>query len=243
VRHDDEDDHPGGGGRSGGEPSWLDDVVVPDDISELDAEVRAWHRERRARARRERWRRLASPRSVTGPLMIVVLLLVAGFTSLVVLFQPRRPTAQPAPLATPGAAGTRRVLPDVLVRLPDNSTRQVRDYRPAVLALAPVGCGCDAALRDLGTAAHRFDLNFLLVDRQPPPLPAGLPAGAAIRVGEPTGRLAREYRAEQAGRRVPGGPVAVLVGSDGAVVRVLPRPTSAVGLETELALLGSSSGD
>ena len=41
VRRDDEDDRSGEGGRPGGDPSWIDDVVVPDDISALDAEVRA----------------------------------------------------------------------------------------------------------------------------------------------------------------------------------------------------------
>jgi len=242
VRRDDEDDRSGEGGRPGGDPSWMDDVVVPDDLSELDAEVRAWQRERRARLRRERLRRLASPSSVAGPLMIVALLLVAGLASLVVLFQPRRPSTQPAPLATPGVDGIGRgeLLPDVPVRLADGSTRPVRDYRPAVLVLAPVGCGCDTALREVGSAADRYDVRFLLVDRSAPPLPAGLAERAAVRLAEPTGALAATYGAEVGGRRRPGGPVVVLVGRDGLVVRVLLRPTTPRGLDDELAVLSSS---
>lgn len=242
MRRDDEDDRSGEGGRPGGEPSWIDDVVVPDDISALDGEVRAWHRERRARARRERLRRLASPSSVAGPLVIVALLLVAGLASLVVLFQPRRPSTQPAPLATPGVNGVGRdkLLPDVPVRLADGSTRPVRDYRPAVLALAPVGCGCDAALREVGSAADRYDVPFLLVDRSMPPLPAGLAERAAVRLVEPTGALAAAYGAEAGGRRRPGGPVLVLVGGDGQVVRKLPRPTTPRALDAELAVLALS---
>jgi hypothetical protein len=243
VRRDDEDDRSGEGGRPGGDPFWIDHVVVPNDIRELDAEVRAWQRERRARSRRERLRRLASPSGVAGPLLIVALLLVAGLASLVVLFQPRRPSTQPAPLATPGVdgAGRARLLPDVPVRLADGSTRPVRDYRPAVLALAPVGCGCDPALREVGSAADRFDVPFLLVDRSVPPLPAGLVERAVVRLAEPTGALAATYGAEAGGRRRPGGPVLVLVGSDGQVVRVLPRPTTPRALETELAVLSLSS--
>lgn len=242
MRRDDEDDRSGEGGRPGGDPSWIDNVVVPDDISGLDAEVRAWQRERRARARRDRLRRLASPRGVAGPLVIVALLLVAGLASLVVLFQPRRPSTQPAPLATPAedGAGRDRLLPDVPVRLADGKTRPVRDYRPAVLVLAPVGCGCDAALREVGSAADRYDVPFVLVDRDLPPLPAGVVERDAVRLVEPTGALAAAYGAEAAGRRRPGGPVLVLVGGDGRVVRVLPRPTTPRALEAELAVLSLS---
>jgi hypothetical protein len=241
VRRDDEGDLPGEGGLPGGDPSWLADLIVPDDLTELDAEVRALRRERRARARRERWRRLASPRRISAPLVVVALLLVAGFAGLVVLFQPRRPSSSPTPLSSPGVTDAPRgdLLPDVPVRLADGTAKSVRDYRPAVLALAPVGCGCDPALRDAGLAADRHDLTFLLVDRQLPPLPAGLPPPAAVRLAEPTGRLAAAYGAEKAGARVAGGPVLVLVGRDGGVDRVLTRASSRGALDSDLARLGA----
>ena len=128
MRRDDEDD------RAGGE-SWIDHVVIPDDISSLDAEVRALRRERRARARRDRLRRMVSPRGVAGPLVIVVLLLVAGFASLLVLFQPRRTATPPAPLATSGAGSGRDgkllgLLPDLPVTQADGRTRRLQASAP-----------------------------------------------------------------------------------------------------------------
>ncbi len=111
-----------------------------------------------------------------------------------------------------------------------------------MLALAPVGCGCDAALREVGAAADRYDVPFLLVDRSVPPLPAGLAERAVVRLVEPTGALAASYQAEAGGKRRPGGPVLVLVRGDGQVVRVLPRPTTPRALEVELATLSLSGG-
>ncbi len=245
MRRDDEDDRSGDSSRAGNDPPWIDGLVVPDDISELDAEVRAWQRERRARLRRERLRRLVSDRRIAAPLVIVTMLLVAGFAGLLLVFQPRRPSTPPAPLATSGLGAVGRVrglLPEVDVRLADGSSHPVRDYRPAVLALATVGCGCDAALHDAGLAAARYQVPFLLVDRGVPPLPAGLAEHAAVRASEPTGTLARTYGAEQAGRRQPGGPVLVLVADDGAVTRVLHQPASPRALDGELAVLALTGG-
>ncbi|MFL6128183.1 MAG: hypothetical protein ACJ73E_03855 [Mycobacteriales bacterium] len=232
MRRDDEDD------RAGGE-SWIDHVVIPDDISALDAEVRALRRERRARARRDRLRRLVSPRGPAGPLVIVALLMVAGFASLLLLFQPRRPTTSPAPLASSGAGSDRdgQLLPDLPVTQADGTPARVRDFRPAVLALAPIGCGCDAALRDVGLVVVQHGVYFLLVDRTLPALPAGLTGSGTVRLAEPTGVLATKYGAERAGRRTPGGPVLVLVGVDGRFVRKMDEPIALRKLKTELDVL------
>ncbi len=86
MRRDDEDDRSGGAGGS----SWVDRIVIPDDISELDAEIRALHRERRAQRRRARLRRLTGSGRTGGPLLLVALLLIAGVAGLLVMFQPRR---------------------------------------------------------------------------------------------------------------------------------------------------------
>jgi hypothetical protein len=233
VRLDDEDD------RAGGE-SWIDHVVIPDDISALEAEVRGLRRERRARARRERLRRLLlRPGSAVGPIVVVALVLVAGLASLLVLFQPRRPTPSPAPLATTGAGTGRNVplVPDLDVTQADGTVRPLRAFRPAVLALAPVGCRCDTALREVGSAAAQRGLQFVLVDRALPPLPAGLSEPDTVRLSEPTGALAGAYGAEEFGRRTPGGPVLVLVAGDGKVQRVLKAPIAPRDLDRELAVL------
>lgn len=240
MRLDDEDDRPGEAGKAGGGASWVDRVVIPDDISELEAEVRALRRERRAERRRQRLRRLARPGRASGPLLMVAVLLVSGVTGLLVLLQPRRTAGTVTPLADAAQSSERR-LPDVLVRLVDGTTRRAREFRPAVVALAPVGCRCDAALRDVGQAAHKNGISFLLVDRTRPPLPPGLPDPTAIRLVEPTGEIATRYGAEKDGKRVPGGPVLVLVGSGGQVSRVLPQ-ASLRTLDRELAALKPQAG-
>jgi hypothetical protein len=230
VRRDDDDDRSGEAGGA----SWVDRIVIPDDLSELDAEVRALRRERRVQRRRQRLRRLTGSGRTGAPLLLVVLLLVAGIAGLLVMFQPRRTAGN---VTTLGAAQTAdHLLPDAVVTLVDGTTRRVRDFRPAVLALAPIGCGCNAELLAAGTASHRHNLNFYLVDRSLPSLPPGLTDRTAIRLVEPTGTISQRYDAEKNGRRIAGGPVLVLVGGGGQVVRVLPEASPRT-LESELSAL------
>jgi hypothetical protein len=230
VRRDDEDDRSGEAGGS----SWVDRIVIPDDISDLDAEIRALHRERRAQRRRARLRRLTGSGRTGGPLLLVALLLIAGVAGLLVMFQPRRTPGSITPLGT--AQATDRRLPDTPVQLVNGATRRIRDFRPAVFALAPIGCRCDAQLSSAGAAAHRHDLHFFLVDRSLPPLPVGLTDVTAVRLVESAGVVAEKYNAEKDGRRVPGGPVLVFVGADGQVVEVLPKPTPST-VERGLSML------
>lgn len=229
MRRDDDEERSGGAGGA----SWVDKVVIPDDISELDAEVRALRRERRAQRRRSRLRRLTGSGRTTGALLMVAVLLIAGVAGLLVLFQPRRTTGT---VTTLGAPATDQRLPDVLVTLVDGNRRAVREFRPGVFALAPSGCDCDAALVAAGTAAHRHNVTFFLLDRKLPALPAGLTESTTTRLVEPTGTIAERYAAEKNGRRVEGGPVLVLVAASGQVHQVLPRVTPRT-LERELAEL------
>jgi hypothetical protein len=183
--------------------------------------------------RRQRLRRLTGSGRTGAPLLLVALLLIAGVAGLLVMFQPRRTTGVP----TLGAAqATDRRLPDTVVTLVDGTTRRVREFRPAVFALAPIGCGCDAQLVRAGTASHRHNLAFYLVDRTRPALPRGLTDSSAVRLVEPTGTIAERYNAEKDGTRVPGGPVLVLVAPGGDVVRVLPEASPRT-LESELSQL------
>jgi hypothetical protein len=229
VRRDDEDDRPGDAGGA----SWVDRIVIPDDLSELDAEVRALRRERRAQRRRARLRRLTGSGRTGAPLLLVAVLLIAGVAGLLVMFQPRRMAGNVTPLAT---QATDRRLPDAPVRLVDGTTRRIRDFRPAVLALAPIGCRCDAELAAAGTAARRHNLTLYLVDRVLPPLPPGLSDATTVRLVEPAGVVAERYNAERAGKRVDGGPVLVLVGGSGQVVEVLPEASPRT-LEDGLSML------
>ena len=229
MRRDDDEERSGEAGGA----SWVDRIVIPDDLSELDDEVRALRRERRVQRRRSRLRRLTGSGRTTGPLLLVAVLLVAGVAGLLVLFQPRRTPGTGAALRNAQATDQ---LPDVLVTMVDGSTRAARGLRPGVFALAPVGCGCDAALVAAGTAAHRHNVTFFLVDRTRPALPQGLTDSTTIRLVEPTGTIAERYAAEKNGRRVTGGPVLVLVAASGQVQRVLPAATPKT-LERELTEL------
>jgi hypothetical protein len=229
VRRDDEDDRSGEAGGA----SWVDRIVIPDDLSELDAEVRALRRERRVQRRRQRLRRLDGSHLAGAPLLLVALLLIAGVAGLLVMFQPRRTTGV---TALGAAQATDRRLPDTVVTLVDGTTRRIREFKPAVFALAPIGCRCDDQLLRAGTASHRHNLAFYLVDRSLPPLPRGLTDTSVVRLVEPSGTVAARYNAEKDGKRVAGGPVLVLVGPGGDVVRVLPE-ASPKTLESELSQL------
>jgi hypothetical protein len=217
VRRDDDEERSGEAGGT----SWVDKVVIPDDISELEAEVRALRRERRVQRRRSRLRRLTGSGRTTAPLVMVAVLLIAGVAGLLVLFQPRRT----AGTVTTVGAQPAELLPDVPVTLVDGNRRAVREFRPGVFALAPSGCRCDAALVAAGTAAHRHNVTFFLVDRTLPALPAGLTESTTTRLVEPTGAIAERFGAEKNGRRVEGGPVLVLVADSGQIQQVLPQVT------------------
>ena len=175
-------------------------------------EIRALHRERRAQRRRARLRRLTGSGRTGGPLLLVALLLIAGVAGLLVMFQPRRTAGSVTPLGT--AQATDRRLPDTPVTLADGSDPvDPRTSGPAVFALAPIGCRCDAAAGTRPASPRTgTTCSFYLVDRTLPPLPAGLTDATAIRLVEPTGTVAARYDAEKDGSRVAGGPVLVLVG-------------------------------
>jgi hypothetical protein len=105
------------------------DVQIPDDARELERDVLAYHREQRAKRRRSRFRRLASPFAGQGTIMpllasILAVCLVAGAMLSVATFSPtigpaehHRPTATAtgtqhasAP-STPRATGSTSVKP------------------------------------------------------------------------------------------------------------------------------------
>ena len=99
-----------GGGSGWDEPPL--DIQIPDDARELDRDVLAYHRELRAKRRRNRLRRLTSPFAGPGTVMpllasILAVCLVAGAMLSVATFSPAStaPADHPArPSATAGAA-------------------------------------------------------------------------------------------------------------------------------------------
>ncbi|MQA83795.1 MAG: hypothetical protein GEV03_03935 [Streptosporangiales bacterium] len=182
------------------------DVVVPNDARELEADVRAYHRELRRRHRRQRWTRLARGlrlHGITLPLALVALLLVGLSTALMTLLGPR-PTSRPSPAAlanrppaAPGKVGG--LLPDTAVVVGEERER-TRQLRPAVVALIPWGCRCDRAADELYRQARAFSLPVYFVASRRPvdelrPLIGTAGHGLAVPVHDGPGTLESAYHA------------------------------------------------
>ena len=106
--------NPGGG--AGWDESPLD-IQIPDDARELDRDVLAYHRELRAKRRRNRLRRLAGPFAGRGTIMpllasILAVCLVAGAMLSVATFSPASARRSDDPAAhRPDSASRRRGQP------------------------------------------------------------------------------------------------------------------------------------
>ncbi len=103
-----------GGGSGWDEPPL--DIQIPDDARELDREVLAYHRELRAKRRRNRLRRLAGPfagRATVLPLLasILAVCLVAGAMLSVATFSPATAPGGPTTRPTATASATRSATP------------------------------------------------------------------------------------------------------------------------------------
>jgi hypothetical protein len=140
-------------------------IVIPDDARELDRDVLAYHREQRARRRRQRFTRLFGPFGRHGfgghasilPLIAtcVALSMLAGAMLSVITIGPAlAPTvSQPAP--SPRSTEL-NVLPAGTVTI-NGKTVGVRSLVRSALALVPAGCDCGPALlrlADQAAAAH-----------------------------------------------------------------------------------------
>lgn len=131
-------------------------IVVPDDARELDRDVLAYHREQRARRRRQRWARIFGPltRNEVGghaailPLIvtIVALSMLAGAMLSVITISPASaPTVSQPPAASGALGASPTPLPAGTVRL-DGRTVQVRSLVNSVLVLVPANCQCGPTL-------------------------------------------------------------------------------------------------
>jgi hypothetical protein len=132
--------------------AWTDPVVVPDDIRELDADVEAYHREQRALRRRRRWEHLhRHMRPATPALLVAIAVAALGFAGILIGFLGlHRPIAVPAPvtaapIATEPIAAVGKpggLLPDLRLAAADGRSVDIRAFRPALVALVPLHCGC-----------------------------------------------------------------------------------------------------
>jgi hypothetical protein len=186
--------------------SWLSGLVVPDDLSELSADIEAYHREVRQAARRQRFARITGTRAwqrLALPAVVVVgSLAVAGSVFAILTFGHPRPVVGPqaAPIATnvlpkPGQIGG--LLPDVVLRTPQGALN-VRNLRPALVALVPLRCDCKTLLDTLAGQAAEVALPLVVVapagqDAEVDALAGQIHAGSVVPTFDVHGRLSQVY--------------------------------------------------
>jgi hypothetical protein len=163
----DDEDRPGDA-QHASEESWAD-LVVPNDISELTADIAAYRRELR-QGRRARSAERLRGRRATGPLF--ALAIAAALAGLVVLMATvMAPRALVAPrtaarLATPtvGVGKVGGLLPDAILTGPNGKLdSRAAALRPAVFAIVPAGCACKTLLDGLGGASFSERLPLAVV--------------------------------------------------------------------------------
>ena len=149
-------------------------VVIPDDARELDRDVLAYHRELRAKRRRQRLMRLFGPFRLSAfgghaaiiPVIAACLAicLVGGALLSVVTMSP----ASAPTLNSPPLSAQPRLSPGDLTELPTGNvqlgarTVPVRSLVTSAIAIVPANCGCGPELGRLAeqTAAAHVGLYF-----------------------------------------------------------------------------------
>jgi hypothetical protein len=146
------------------------DIEIPDDARELDRDVIAYRRERRALRRRARLQRALRPFRGHGPILpliasCVALSMLAGAMLSVFTISPASAPVKPARpssgVAPSGSASTVSLPPGTV--LVNGKATQLRKLTGAVLALVPSNCQCDTALKQLTAQASRAKVDVYFV--------------------------------------------------------------------------------
>jgi hypothetical protein len=237
----DDDDRPSDA-SSAADASWAD-VVAPNDISELVADIEAYHRELR-RGRRAAWRTRVLSRPGVLPLSIVsIALVLAGVvaTLLTVLAPSSRNTAvSPLPLAggtTASAGSIHGLLPQVKLA-EDAQYVMSRQLRPGLVALVPPACGCATVLNQLAGQADEvgYSLDVVLpVEPEAQPLSAALKTGkprVLVDISAPDHMAQSLYGLAHASRLT-----VLLVQRDGVIVNRFDNVTGKLPIEAELVTM------
>ena len=228
----------------------MENLVVPDDASSLFLDEKALARERKAAARRTRYRRLIFTRrydrfGISGPIVFLVLLLV-GLTAgaAVVLLAPVGEQAAPAlqPLAAaPVGAAIGDLLPAAQLSVRGTSreaerhdVHDVRDLRPSVVVLLPVACPtCRPDMEQLIVSSHSHGLRVHAVL---PTEPTDLATELTLVAEPPTGGGSATLDVDTSGLltqtypTVAGHLTVLVVGADGVLIDVRPGWTAADSL-------------
>ncbi len=218
-------------------PEW-GGFVVPDDISELDSEIEQLRRELDVPGRPHLQRIFRTRRwqqyGLSGPLVLVVLLVVLFFASLVFLLVPVPPRAAESrplahPTASPGTVGA--LLPDLALPVGTSGAVRLRNLRPAVVVLVPTGCHCQKLVDDViaSTSAARLQVLFVGTNGDPR-LPSTAPVQRVRAATDAEDRLSLIYAAAS-------GPTAVFVRADGTVTRILHDVTPGADIHQEIDAL------
>ncbi len=195
-------------------------IEIPDDARDLARDVIAYHRELRARRRRERMARVLRPLARAGffrhwnifPLIAtcVALSLIIG-TMLSVMTG--RPTSGPMADVTP-PAGTS--LPQDTVKL-DGGYVPVRSLAGSVLVLIPSTCGCGAVLSGLAKQAADARVTIYFVYAAGNAQRAAQMATLTAAYGDRVARTVYDTNELLFVDYAPASPVALVVGRDGTV--------------------------
>jgi len=124
-------------------------IEIPDDARELARDVLAYHREQRAKRRRERLVRMLGPLARLGfvrngtifPVIatcVAMSMLAGAMLSVITISPASAPTIDRSPLATASGSGT-ATLPEDLVRI-NGGLVSARTLTRSVLVLIPLGC-------------------------------------------------------------------------------------------------------
>jgi hypothetical protein len=210
-------------GRDDGNPPPVN-IVIPDDARELDRDVLAYHREQRARRRRQRLVRLLGPlrsRESGGQAAILPLaatcvalsMLAAAMLSVVAISPASAPTLTGPPRSSAGP----HIQPAALTSLPagtvqlDGRAEPVRSLASSAIALVPAGCDCGQDLSRLAgqAAAAHVGLYFVGAGAVIPQL-----AGLTARYGGGTAKAVYDTSDVLAAAYHPDGLTVLLVYSD-----------------------------
>jgi hypothetical protein len=250
-------DNGSGWPHDGGSPDDLPDlpeewgvIVIPDDLSELDDEVRAIREELRLTGTPTRWKRFTArpairrlrrigAAGVRAPVLIISMAVLVTIASLFASAWPG-PTRPPATQRTANATDERSdTLPGLELMSSDERPVALRAQLPAVVLLTD-GCECDQLVADT-IAAVRADIAVVTVSAEPPSAGTTPPTGATpqaqgkiVRVLlDPTDTLRSHLKLG----KPDGTAAALLVDRGGEIVRTFRRTASVETLRQDLARL------
>jgi hypothetical protein len=213
---------------------WLDDIVIPDDARELDADAAALRRERRVARRRALLRRIFIADGRRGPLVpLLVALLMISSLAVGMTFGLRSGTrsAHSAPLARAKVAPGHEQgnVPDVTLPEADGHPLALRDIRPAVILLFPDACSsCAALLPDVLDRTRDASIDVVAVGHGTLPV---LPGDAPSRVRAVIDRTSSLTAAFGV---ATDSPTAVFVQPNGLIHRIQPNAVPGAPITIEV---------